>query len=155
MNGSTRKSKKKFKNSWKQMNVRTQQFKTLAFSKSKKQVYSIQVYLKKQGKYQLNNLILHLKVPGKEQTKSKTIRKKKKFRAEINDTETKKTQQNGSMKGGAGSLNKTNKTDESFARFINIERERTQGTWLVQSVEHAALDLRGLNLSSTLVVEIT
>ena len=53
---------------------------------------AIQVYLQKQEKCQLNNVILHLKEAEKEkQTKSKVSRRKEiiKIRAEINEIETK------------------------------------------------------------------
>ena len=62
-------------------------------SNSKREVYSIQAYLKKQEKSQINNLTLHLKELQKEQTKPKVSRRKEiiKIRAEINEIETKKT----------------------------------------------------------------
>ena len=52
---------------------------------------NISLLLKKQEKSQINNLILHLKALGKEQTKHKARRRKEiiKFRAEINGVETK------------------------------------------------------------------
>ena len=55
---------------------------------------AIQSYLEKLEKSQINNLNLHLKqLEIKEQTKSKVNRRKEiiKIRAEINETETKKT----------------------------------------------------------------
>ena len=55
---------------------------------------AIQSYHRKQEKYQINNLTLHLKQLEKEdQTKSKVNRRKEiiKIRAEINEIETKKT----------------------------------------------------------------
>ena len=55
---------------------------------------AIQSYLKKQEKFQINNLTLHLKEPEKkEQTKPKDSRSKEiiKIRAELNEIETKKT----------------------------------------------------------------
>ena len=54
---------------------------------------AIQFYLRKQEKFQINNLSLHLKqVKKEEQTKSKVSRRKEfiKIRAEINEIETKK-----------------------------------------------------------------
>ena len=53
---------------------------------------AIQFYLRKQEKFQINNLSLHLKqVKKEEQTKSKVSRRKGiiKIRAEINEIETK------------------------------------------------------------------
>ena len=63
-------------------------------SSSKKEVYTIQSYLRKQEKSQINNLDLHLKeLEKEEQTKPKVRRKKEiiKIKAEINEIETKKT----------------------------------------------------------------
>ena len=58
----------------------------------------IQSYLKKQEKYQINNLTLHLKELEKEQTKPKDSKRNEiiQIRAEINEIETKnnKDQQN-------------------------------------------------------------
>ena len=70
------------------------------------QFIAIQAYLKKQEKSQINNLILHLKEPEKEeQTKPKLSRRKEtiKIRAEINEIEQRK-QQKRSIKLKAGSL---------------------------------------------------
>ena len=80
----------------------------------------IQFYFKKQEKCQINNLTLHLKELEKgEQTKPKVNRRKEiiKIRAEINETETKKT---------TAKINKTkiwffekiNKSDKPLARLI-------------------------------------
>ena len=55
---------------------------------------AIQAYIKKQEKSQINNLTLHLKeLEKEEQTKPKVRRRKEiiNIRAEINETETKKT----------------------------------------------------------------
>ena len=55
---------------------------------------SIKAYLKKQEKFQINNLILLLKkLEKEEQTKPKVIRKKEiiKFRVEINEIKRKRT----------------------------------------------------------------
>ena len=89
---------------------------------------AIQFYLKKQEKYQINNLTLHLKeLEKEEQTKPKVSRRKEiiKIRAEINEIETKKT---------IAKINKTkgwffekiNKIDKPLARLIQKKRERTQ-----------------------------
>ena len=81
---------------------------------------AIQSYLKKQKKPQINNLTLHQKeLEKEEQTKLKVSRRKEiiKIRAEINETETKKT---------TAKINKTkiwffekiNKSDKPLARLI-------------------------------------
>ena len=88
---------------------------------------AIQAYLKKQEKSQVNNLTLHLKELEKEkQTKPKVSRRKEiiMIRAEINETETKKT---------IAKINQTkswffekiNKIDKPLARLIKKKRERT------------------------------
>ena len=88
---------------------------------------AIQAYLKKQEKSQINNLILHLKEPEKEeQTKPKVSRRKEiiKITAEINEIETKKT---------IAKINKTkswffekiHKIDKPLARLTEKKRERT------------------------------
>ena len=89
---------------------------------------AIQAYLEKQGKSQINNLTLHLKgLEKEEKTKPKVSRRKDiiKIRAEINETETKKT---------ISKINKTKswffakikKIDKPLARLIKKNRERTQ-----------------------------
>ncbi|XP_057553124.1 protein O-mannose kinase isoform X2 [Hippopotamus amphibius kiboko] len=89
---------------------------------------TIQSYLKKQEKSQINNLTLHLKKLEKdEQTKPRVSRHREiiKIRAEINEIETKKT---------IAKINKTkswlfekiNKINKPLARLIKKKRERTQ-----------------------------
>ena len=89
---------------------------------------AIQSYLKKQDKFQINNLTLHLKeLEKEEQTKPKVSRRKEiiKIRAAINEIETKKT---------IAKINKTkswffekiNKIDKTLARLIKKKRKRTQ-----------------------------
>ena len=71
---------------------------------------AIQPYLKKQEQSQINNLILHLREPEKEeQTKPKFSRRKEiiKITEEINEIETKKT------------IAKINKTKSCFFEKIN------------------------------------
>ena len=71
---------------------------------------AIQSYLKKQEKSQINNLTLHLKQQEKEeQRKPKVSRRKEiiKIRAEINETEMKKT------------IPKINRTKSWFFEKIN------------------------------------
>ena len=67
---------------------------------------TIQAYLKKQEKSQINNLTLHLKQLEKEELKNPRVSRRKeilKIRAEINAKETKETEQK-STKPKAGSL---------------------------------------------------
>ena len=89
---------------------------------------TIQAYLKKQEKSQINNLTSHLKeLEKEEETKSKVSRRKEiiKIRAEVHEIETKKT---------IAKINKTknwffekiNKIDKPLARLIKNKRERTQ-----------------------------
>ena len=85
---------------------------------------AIQAYLKKQEKNQINNLILHLKQPEKEEMKNPRVSRRKeiiKIRAEINEKETKET---------IAKINKTkswffekiNKIDKPLARFIKKKK---------------------------------
>ena len=86
------------------MGMKTQWSKTQGMQQnnSEREVYSNtlpcyclqQSYLKKQEKYQINNLTLHLKQLYKELTKPKVGRRKEliKIRGEINEIETRKNQ---------------------------------------------------------------
>ena len=69
---------------------------------------AIQVFLKKEEKFQVNNLTHHLKkkLEKAEQTKPKISRRKEimKVREEINKTEIQKTREKKSIKSRAGSL---------------------------------------------------
>ena len=83
---------------------------------------------KKQEKLQINNLTLHLKeLEKEEQTKPKVSRRKEiiKIRAEISETETKKTIAK-INKTKSWFLEKINKVDKPLARLIKKKRERTQ-----------------------------
>ena len=81
MNGSTMRSRKKSKDTLKQMKMRTQQSKNLwdtgkAILRGK--FIALQAYVKKQEEAQINNLTSHLKKLEKEQqTKPKVSRRKK------------------------------------------------------------------------------
>ena len=86
---------------------------------------TIQTYLKKQEKSQINNLTLHLKQLEKEEMKNLRVSRRKeifKIRAEINAKETKET---------IAKINKTkswffekiNKIDKPLARLIKKQRE--------------------------------
>ena len=90
---------------------------------------AIQAYLKKQEKNQINNLTLHLKQLDKEEMKNPGVSRRKgvikKYRAEINEKET---------KGTVAKVNKTkswffekiNKTDKPLARLIKKNRGKNQ-----------------------------
>ena len=63
-------------------------------SSAKGKVHTIQAYLKKQEKSQINSLTLHLKQLEKEEMKNPRVSRRKeiiKIRAEINEKETKET----------------------------------------------------------------
>ena len=88
---------------------------------------AIQAYLKKQEKFQISNLTLHLKELEKGQTKPKISRRKEimKIRAEINEIETKKTTAK-INKTKSWFFEKITKIDKPLARLIKKKRERTQ-----------------------------
>ena len=89
---------------------------------------TIQSYLKKQEKSQINNLMLHLKeVEKEEQTKPKVRQRKEiiKIRQEINAIETKKIITN-LNKTKSWYFEKINKIDKTSARLIKKKRGRTQ-----------------------------
>ena len=97
-------------------------------SSSKREVIALQSYLKKQEKYQIKNLTLHLKDLAKEeQTKPKVSRRKViiKIRAEINEIETKRTIAR-INKTKSWFFEKINKIDKPLARLIKKKRERSQ-----------------------------
>ena len=85
---------------------------------------AIQSYLKKQETSQINNLTLHLnQLEKEEKTKPKVSRRKKiiKIRAEINETETKKTIAK-INETKSWFFDKMNKTDKPLARLIKKKR---------------------------------
>ena len=88
---------------------------------------AIQSYLKKQEKYRIDSLTLHLKQLEKEQKKPKLSRRKEviKIRAEINEKEMKETivKMN---KTKSWFFEKINKMDKPLARFIKKKREKNQ-----------------------------
>ena len=89
---------------------------------------AIQAYLKKQEKYQINNLNLHLnQLEKEEQTRSKVIRRKEiiKVRAEINEIETKKTIVK-INETKSGFFKKINKVDKHLARLIKNKEDSNQ-----------------------------
>ena len=98
---------------------------------------SIQAYLKKQEKNQINNLTLHPKQLEKEEMKKPRVSRRKKItkiRAEINEKETKET---------IAKINKTkswffekiNKIDKPLARLIKKKRGKNQITKLEMKME--------------------
>ena len=85
---------------------------------------AIQSYLRKQEKSQINNLTLHLKQLEKEkQTKPIVSRRKEiiKIRAEINETETKKTMAK-INETKSWFFEKINKFDKSLTRLIKKKK---------------------------------
>ena len=102
-------------------------------SSSKREVIAIQAYLRKQEKAQINNLTLHLKqLEREEQTRPKVSRRKEiiKIRAEINETETKKT------------IEKINETKSWFFEKINkIDKHLTRLTKKKRGLKSIKLDM--------------
>ena len=89
---------------------------------------AIQAHHRKQEKAQINKLTLHLKqLEREEQTRPKVSRRKEiiRIRAEINETEMKKTVQK-INETKSWFFEKINKIDKSLARLIKQKRERTQ-----------------------------
>ena len=89
---------------------------------------TIQSYLRKQEKSQINNLTIHLKqLEKEEQTKPKVSRMKEiiKIRPEINEIQMKKTMAK-INKTKSWFFEKINKIDKSYIRLISKKRERTQ-----------------------------
>ena len=97
-------------------------------SSSKRKFIAIQSYLKRQEKYQTDNLTLHLKQLEKEEQKSPKISRRKeiiKIQAEINEKEMKET---------IAKINKTkswffekiNKIDKLLARLIKKKESNQQ-----------------------------
>ena len=112
MNGPTR-SRKKSKNTLKQMKVRKQQFKNLWDTRKailRGKFIALQSYFKKQKKAQINNLTLHLMELEKEQLKKPKVSRRKeiKIRAEINEIVLKKT------------IQKINESKSLFLSLIHI-----------------------------------
>ena len=99
----------------------------------------MQVYLKKQEKNQINNLILCLKQLEKEEMKNPRVSRRQeiiKIRAEINAKETKET---------IAKINKTeswfferiNKIDKPLARLIKKQREKIKSIKLEKKMERS------------------
>ena len=97
-------------------------------SSSKREVYSIQSYLRKQEISQVNKLILHLKQLEKEEQKIPKVSGRKEIiniGSEINEKETKETVAK-INKIKSWFFEKINKTDKPLARLIKKKREKTQ-----------------------------
>ena len=89
---------------------------------------AIQAYLKKQEKNQINNLILHLKQPEKEEMKNPGVSRRKeiiKIRSEMNEKETKETTAK-INKTKSWFFEKINKIDKPLARLIKKKWEKNQ-----------------------------
>ena len=88
---------------------------------------TIQSHLKKQEKYQIYNLTLHLKQLDKEEQRKPKVRRNEilKIRAEINEIETKKTIAK-MNKTKSWFFEKINKINKCLARLIKKKSERTQ-----------------------------
>jgi hypothetical protein len=91
-------------------------------------------YVKKTERPRINDLMLHLKLLGKQaQAKPKISRGREiiKIRVEINEIETKKKKKPNkpykeSTKQKPGSLKKINKIDKPLANLTKMRREKTQ-----------------------------
>ena len=98
---------------------------------------TIQDYLKKQEKHQINNLTLHLKqLENEEQKYPKVTRRKQniKIRAEISEKETTKIIAK-INKAKSWFFEKINKIDKPLARLIKKKRRRIKSTKLEIKME--------------------
>ena len=89
---------------------------------------SIQSYIRKQDKSQINNLTLHLKQLEKEERRKPKVSRKKdiiKIRAEIHEIEMKKIIEK-INETKSWFFEKINKIDKPLARLIKKKRERAQ-----------------------------
>ena len=87
---------------------------------------SIQAYLKKQERCQINNLTLHLKQLENEEMKNPRVSRRKEFikiRAEINEKETKETIAK-TNKTKSWFFEKINKIDKPLTRLFKKQREK-------------------------------
>ena len=88
---------------------------------------TIQAYLKKQKKSQINNLTLHLKQREKEEMKNPRVSRRKeilKIRAEINSRETKEIVAK-INKAKSWFFERINTIDKPLARLIKKQREKS------------------------------
>ena len=89
---------------------------------------TIQAYLKKQEKSQINNLTLHLKQQEKEKMKNPRVSRRKeilKIRAEINAKQTKETIAK-INKAKSWFFERINKIGKPLARLIKKQREKNK-----------------------------
>ena len=89
---------------------------------------TVQAYLKKQEKSQINNLTLHLKQLEKEEMKNPRVSRRKevlKIRAEMNAKETKETIAK-INKAKSWCFERINKTGKPLARLIKKQREKNK-----------------------------
>ena len=87
-----------------------------------RKITTIQAYLKKQVKFQINDLNLYLEELKKEEYPKASRRKKIKFRAEIDEVETRKrTEQINETRSCV--LRKLNKIDKPLARFVKNKKK--------------------------------
>ena len=95
-------------------------------SSSRREFIAINTYIKKKERSHINNLTLHFKELGKEQTKPKVNRKKEiKIRAEINETETRKIIEK-IIRNKSWFFEKINKIDYPLASLTKKKRKKTQ-----------------------------
>ena len=98
---------------------------------------TIQDYLKKQEKNQINNLTLHLKQLEKEEMKNPRVSRRKeifKIGAEINAKETKDTIAK-INKAKSWFFEKINQIDKPLARFSKKQRQKIKSTKLEMKIE--------------------
>ena len=130
MNVSKSRSRKKSKDTLKQMKMRTKQSKmcgTLERNPLRGKFIALQAYLKKQEKGQINNLISHLKKIEKGQQAKPNVSRRKQIiniRAEIKEIEYKNMIQK-SMNPRAGSLKRSRLTNLSPDSSREEERRPT------------------------------
>ena len=100
---------------------------------------TIQAYLKKQERNQINNLTLHLKQLEKEEMQHPRVSRRKeiiKIRAEINAKETKETTAK-INKAKSWFFEMINKIDKPLARLIKKQREKIKSIKLEMKMERS------------------
>ena len=100
---------------------------------------TIQAYLKKQEKNQINNLTLYLKQLQKEEMKNPRVSRRKeiiKIRAGVNEKETKETIVK-INKAKSWFFEKINKIDKPLARLITKKGRRIKSTKLEMKMERS------------------
>ena len=105
----------------------------------REKLISLQAYLKKPEKSQINNLTLQVKQLEKEEMKNPRVSRRKeilKIRAEINAKEIKQTIAK-INKAKSWFFEKINKTDKPLARLIKKQRDKNQITKLEMKMERS------------------